>query len=120
MHALITDAPACAFTHFGWVKAQAGIEGNEVAVTLAKEAPQDEEDRNCVYDRIPMSTIASSAKEEGLKKWQAQWERAVKGAICRSFFPKRRAEAQTTNPNNTRVQCYCHRSREDKSIFKQI
>ena len=25
--------------------------------------------------------------EEGLKIWQAQWERAVKGAICRSFFP---------------------------------
>jgi hypothetical protein len=84
------------------VKAQAGIEGNEVAVTLAKEAPQDEEDRNCVYDRIPMSTIASSAKEEGLKKWQAQWERAVKGAICRYFFfSKRRAEAQITDPNNT-------------------
>ena len=27
-------------------------------------------------------------KEEGLKKWQAQWEKAVNGAICRSFFPK--------------------------------
>ena len=38
-------------------------------------------------DRIPISTVASSVKEEGLKKWQAQWERAVKGAICRSFFP---------------------------------
>jgi hypothetical protein len=53
----------------------------------AKEAAQDEEDRNFVYDRIPISTIASSVKEEGLKKWQAQWERAEKGAICRSFFP---------------------------------
>jgi len=73
--------------HFGWVKAHAGIEGNEVAVTLAKEAAQDEEDRNYVYDRIPVSTVASSVKEEGLTKWEAQWERAVKGAICRSFFP---------------------------------
>jgi len=54
--------------HFGWVKAHAGIEGKED--TLAKEAAQDEEDRNYVYDRIPVSTVDSSLKEEGLKKWQ--------------------------------------------------
>ena len=51
-----------------------------------KEAAQDEEDRNYVYDKIPVSTIASSVKK-GLRKWQAQWERAVKGAISISFFP---------------------------------
>jgi hypothetical protein len=65
------------------VKADFGIEGNEVADTLAKEAAQDEEDRNFVYDRIPISTIASSVKEEGLIKWQTQWERADKEAIRR-------------------------------------
>jgi hypothetical protein len=40
-----------------------------------------------VYDKIPVTTIVSSVKKEGLRKWQAQWERAVKRAICRSFLP---------------------------------
>jgi len=53
--------------HIGWLKAHAGIEGNEVADTLAKEAAQDEEDKNYIYDRIPISTIASCVKEEGLR-----------------------------------------------------
>ena len=69
------------------MKAHTGIEGNEVVDTLAKEAAQDDEERNIVYDRIPISTIATRVKEEGLKKWQTQWERAEKGALCRSFFP---------------------------------
>jgi len=70
------------------VKAHAGIEGNEVADRLAKDATQDQKDGTYVYDRIPISTIASMVKEEGLKKWQAQREKAVNGASCRSCFPK--------------------------------
>ena len=75
-------------TYFGCVKSHAGIEDNEIADTRAKEAAQDEKDGTYVYDRITISTIDSKVKEEGLKKWQAQWEKAVNGASCRSFFPK--------------------------------
>ena len=54
-------------TYFGWVKAQEGIEGNEIAYTLDKEVAQGEKDRTYVYDRITISTIASRVKEEGIK-----------------------------------------------------
>jgi hypothetical protein len=70
------------------VKAHTGIEGNELADTLAKEAAQDDEERYIVYDRIPISTIATRIEDEGLKKWQTQWERTEKGAVCISFFSK--------------------------------
>jgi len=57
------------------VKAHAGIEGNEIADTLAKEAAQDEKDRTYIYDRIPISTIASRVKEEGLKNGKRNGKR---------------------------------------------
>ena len=104
--------------HFGWVKADAGIGGNEVTDTLAKKGAQDEENRNFVYDRIPVSTVASSVKKEGLRKWQAQCGKGSERSDLQILFSKRRAEAQITDPNNTRVHSYCQRSREDRSMFK--
>jgi hypothetical protein len=62
-----------------------GSRGQSIRYT-SRDPARDDENRNIVYDRRAISTVATRVKEEGLKKWQAQWERAEKGALCRYFF----------------------------------
>ena len=73
--------------HFGWVKAHIDIEGNEEADRLAKEATQDDDDQNIVFDRILVTTDENEIYKKGLIQWQGQWNSTEKGAVCRSFFP---------------------------------
>jgi ribonuclease HI len=54
--------------HFRWVTAHIRIEGNEAADKLAKGATQDEESQNIVFDRIPLTSIASEINRKGLKQ----------------------------------------------------
>ena len=73
--------------HLGWVKAHNGIEGNALADKLSKAAAEDDGELNILYNRIPITTIATELKKEGITKWQTQWESTDKGALYRSFFP---------------------------------
>jgi hypothetical protein len=67
------------------VKAHSGTEGNELADKLAKEASEDDK-LNIAYNRIS-TTVVTELKRDGLRKWQIEWERTDKGALCKSFFP---------------------------------
>ena len=53
----------------------------------AKEAAQDDDDQNIVFDRILVTTVATEISKKGLIQWQGLWKAAEKGAVCRSFFP---------------------------------
>jgi len=71
--------------HFGWVKGQAGIDGNELVDRLAKEAAVEE--GPVVYDKIPRDVIVTREKDNGLHMWEQQWMDTGKGAVTKAFFP---------------------------------
>ena len=55
--------------HFRWVKAHIGIEGNDAADKLAKQAAQEDENLNFIFDRILITSVASRINKKGLKQW---------------------------------------------------
>jgi hypothetical protein len=78
--------------HFGWVKGEAGLVGNELVDRLAKEAAV--EDGLVVYEKTLREVILTREKENGLHLWRQQWTNTGKGAGTKAFFPSVRNRLQ--------------------------
>jgi len=68
-----------------WVKAHAGIMGNELADTLAKKAAKNES-LPVEYNRIPKRVVTREL-EESVRKWLRNWTQTNKGSTTKEYFP---------------------------------
>ena len=74
------------YTH-SWIKAYAGVSGNELADKLAKEASGKRE-IPIGYNRIPKSVIKKDLEDTNVEIWQREWDTTNKGRITKDYFPK--------------------------------
>ena len=71
---------------FGWVKAHAGTQGNEMADTLAKETAADM-DITVSYNLIAKSVVKRELERNSVDKWQRDWNHTTKGSITEAYLP---------------------------------
>jgi hypothetical protein len=63
-----------------------GIQGNELADTLAKEAAASV-DLIESYKKVPKSVVMSELSEISVDKWHRAWDLTAKGEITKEYFP---------------------------------
>ena len=71
---------------FCWVKAHIGIQGNELADTLTKEAATNA-DITEFYHKVPKSVVKSELDATSVVKWQREWDLTTEGQITKAYFP---------------------------------
>ncbi|XP_069365321.1 uncharacterized protein [Maniola hyperantus] len=69
-----------------WIKAHAGLEGNERADYLAKEAALKSK-RAFDYDSCPVSFIRRGIRMHSLDEWNRRYQTSETAGVTRVFFP---------------------------------
>ena len=95
-HAQLTEEIRTGFTalnntnwriEFSWVKAHAGILGNETADKLAKVAARCSSS-DIAYRRIPVSSVYEELQKDCIQKWQNEWDHCIKLQLINSSSPQ--------------------------------
>ena len=63
-----------------------GIQGNEIAETLAKEAATNTDIKEC-YKKVPKSVAINELSAISAEKWQTERDQTTKGKITKEYFP---------------------------------
>ncbi|XP_046973827.1 uncharacterized protein LOC124540370 [Vanessa cardui] len=69
-----------------WIKAHAGLKGNERADHLAKEAALKSK-RRPDYDQCPISFVKRSIRTETLEEWNTRYAAGDTASVTKIFFP---------------------------------
>ncbi|XP_062531476.1 uncharacterized protein LOC134201168, partial [Bombyx mori] len=69
-----------------WIKAHAGLKGNERADGLAKEAAENSRKRPD-YDRCPISFVKRSLRMTTLEEWNRRYTTGETASVTKLFFP---------------------------------
>lgn len=70
-----------------WIKAHAGLEGNERADMLAKAAALGTKIRPH-YDRCPLSFVRRQIRMDSLDEWDHRYKEENTGSVTKVFFPE--------------------------------